>query len=173
MQESTTVANAGIWSTINLSPVMLNALSDFGLNQMTPVQKAAIPLLLGYKDAVVEAVTGSGKTLAFVIPVIELLLRRYKEDRPLKKNEIGVVIISPTRELAIQIHTVASQFCDAINGSNLHKSNHNIPELNLALFIGGSETTDNIKDFLKNGAHIVIGTPGRLEDLFKRSNIFW
>jgi ATP-dependent RNA helicase DDX55/SPB4 len=65
-----------------------------GFTQMTPVQAAAIPLFMKNKDVVVEAVTGSGKTLAFAIPVIERLARRQHR---LKKNEIGALIISPTR----------------------------------------------------------------------------
>lgn len=61
---------------------------------MTPVQASTIPLFMRNKDVVVEAVTGSGKTLAFVIPVLERLLRR---ETKLRQNEIGALIISPTR----------------------------------------------------------------------------
>jgi ATP-dependent RNA helicase DDX55/SPB4 len=61
---------------------------------MTPVQAATIPLFMKHKDVVVEAVTGSGKTLAFVIPILERLIRR---DTKLNKNEVGALIISPTR----------------------------------------------------------------------------
>jgi ATP-dependent RNA helicase DDX55/SPB4 len=61
---------------------------------MTPVQAATIPLFMKSKDVVVEAVTGSGKTLAFVIPILERLIRRRDK---LKKNEIGALVISPTR----------------------------------------------------------------------------
>lgn len=65
-----------------------------GHTQMTPVQASTIPLFMKHKDVVVEAVTGSGKTLAFVIPVLERLIRR---EARLRKNEIGALIISPTR----------------------------------------------------------------------------
>jgi ATP-dependent RNA helicase DDX55/SPB4 len=65
-----------------------------GHTQMTPVQASTIPLFMHHKDVVVEAVTGSGKTLSFVIPVLERLIRR---ENKLKKNEIGALIISPTR----------------------------------------------------------------------------
>ena len=61
---------------------------------MTPVQASTIPLFMRNKDVVVEAVTGSGKTLAFVVPILEKLIRRESK---LKKNEIGALIISPTR----------------------------------------------------------------------------
>ena len=65
-----------------------------GHTQMTPVQASTIPIFMQNKDAVVEAVTGSGKTLAFVIPVLERIIRR---ENKLKRNEIGALIISPTR----------------------------------------------------------------------------
>ncbi len=69
-----------------------------GFSQMTPVQASTIPLFMKHKDVVVEAVTGSGKTLAFVIPVIERLIRR---EARLKRNEIGALVISPTRYVAM------------------------------------------------------------------------
>jgi len=65
-----------------------------GHTQMTPVQASTIPLFLQNKDVVVEAITGSGKTLAFVIPILERIFRR--ENR-FKRNEIGALVISPTR----------------------------------------------------------------------------
>lgn len=65
-----------------------------GFQRMTPVQASTIPLFMKHKDVVVEAVTGSGKTLAFVVPVLEKLIRR---ERKLHKNDIGALIISPTR----------------------------------------------------------------------------
>ena len=89
-----------------LSDWLLHAITspaglDFG--RMTPVQASTIPLFMGNKDVVVEAVTGSGKTLAFLIPIIERLLRL---EEPLRKHDVGAVIISPTRELATQIYDV-------------------------------------------------------------------
>jgi ATP-dependent RNA helicase DDX55/SPB4 len=74
---------------------------ELGFAQMTPVQSQTIPLFLKSKDVVVEAITGSGKTLAFVIPLIEMLLKKQNED-PLKKNHIGGIIISPTRYFRLQ-----------------------------------------------------------------------
>jgi len=74
-----------------------------GHTQMTPVQASTIPLFMRHKDVVVEAVTGSGKTLAFVIPVLERLTRR---EGKLKNNEIGALVISPTR----YAHSFAFQF---------------------------------------------------------------
>jgi ATP-dependent RNA helicase DDX55/SPB4 len=65
-----------------------------GFSLMTPVQASTIPLFMGHKDVVVEAVTGSGKTLSFLIPVVEKLLRL---EEPIKKHHIGAIIVSPTR----------------------------------------------------------------------------
>jgi ATP-dependent RNA helicase DDX55/SPB4 len=72
----------------------LDVIQSMGHTQMTPVQASTIPLFMQHKDVVVEAVTGSGKTLAFVIPILERLIRR---DVRLRRNEVGALIISPTR----------------------------------------------------------------------------
>lgn len=72
----------------------LDVIQSLGYPQMTPVQASTIPLFLKNKDVVVEAVTGSGKTLAFVIPIIERLIRR---ETRLRRDEIGALVISPTR----------------------------------------------------------------------------
>lgn len=72
-------------------------------------QAACIPLLSGNKDVAAEAVTGSGKTLAFLIPLLELILKREANNQ-WKKNEVGAIIISPTRELAEQTSSVLEHF---------------------------------------------------------------
>ena len=72
----------------------MDVIQSMGHTQMTPVQASTIPKFMENKDVVVEAVTGSGKTLAFVIPVLERIIRR---ENKLKRNEIGALIISPTR----------------------------------------------------------------------------
>lgn len=77
-----------------LSEWILEAMSTMGFSTMTPVQASTIPLFMGYKDVVVEAVTGSGKTLAFLIPVVEKLLR-VEAHTP--KHHVASIIISPTR----------------------------------------------------------------------------
>ena len=101
------MATAGEWKTLSvpLNPITLEVLKELHFEKMTPVQSATIPLFLTNKDVAVEvlpfylkfehqAATGSGKTLAFVIPIIEILLRR---EQPFKKNEVGAIIISPVR----------------------------------------------------------------------------
>ncbi|KAI8393272.1 P-loop containing nucleoside triphosphate hydrolase protein [Radiomyces spectabilis] len=151
---------AGSWSTLEtpLSEPIMETLGLLGFDAMTPVQAGAIPLFMKNKDVVVEAVTGSGKTLAFVIPIIEKLTRR--ED-PLKKHEIGALIITPTRELAQQIHSVFSTFID---------DHPKKDQLTLGLFIGGTTTlAQDITTFNQSCPRILIGTPGRLEELLTRS----
>lgn len=127
------------------------------LYQLFSFQKATIPLLLSYKDVAAEAVTGSGKTLAFVIPILEILLRRAKQEQ-WKQNEIGAIIISPTRELAAQTNAVLQPFTNAL-------------KITQKLLIGGGDgrnVEQDIASIKSNGAQIIIATPGRLLELFER-----
>ncbi|KAG8922459.1 ATP-dependent rRNA helicase spb4 [Tulasnella sp. 417] len=134
------------------------------------------------KDVIVEAVTGSGKTLAFVIPVIERLIRREKK---FKKNEVGALIISPTRELATQIHSIFSLFLNS-QPSLLSPPSPSPPPPSEQppsrpvtpppppapeyppplLLVSGQESSNqnDIVRFLETGADIVVGTPGRIEE---------
>ena len=89
---------------MNLSRPILKGLSQLGFIQPTPIQKQAIPVALEGKDICGGAITGSGKTIAFLVPIIERLLYRPKQ-----KAEVRVLILAPTRELAIQCHSVASK----------------------------------------------------------------
>merc|ERR1719266_72851 len=97
------------WSDLQpeLSSEINSTIQELGFQFMTPVQASVIPLFLQRKDVAAEAVTGSGKTLAFLIPILETL---YKLQTPLKKHEIGALIVSPTRELASQISEVLEEF---------------------------------------------------------------
>lgn len=115
---------------------------------------------MSYKDIAAEAVTGSGKTLAFVIPILEILLRRSKQEK-WKCNEIGAIIISPTRELAAQTYDVLTPFTEKLNFTT-------------KLLIGGGDGTDvehDVESIRTIGAHIVIATPGRLLELFQRQQL--
>lgn len=123
------------------------------------MQAAAIPLFLKKKDVVVEAVTGSGKTLAFLVPIVEMLLRR---ETPLVRSQVGAVIITPTRELAQQIHGILAKFAEGVDGDR---------KLTHALYIGGNDLDEDIRAFQAGGAHVIVGTPGRLEDLLSRKGV--
>ncbi|XP_068767029.1 ATP-dependent RNA helicase DDX55 isoform X2 [Struthio camelus] len=145
----------GSWASlpVALSPGVLRALRGLGFAHMTPVQSATIPLFMSNKDVAAEAVTGSGKTLAFVIPVLEILLRREEK---LKKMQVGAIIITPTRELAIQIDEVLSHFTK------------HFPKFSQILLIGGRNPMEDVEKFKEHGGNIIVATPGRLEDLFRR-----
>ncbi|XP_045454031.1 probable ATP-dependent RNA helicase DDX55 homolog [Melitaea cinxia] len=136
-----------------LSQPVLNCIKKQEFKTMTPIQAAVIPLILSCKDVVAEAVTGSGKTLAFVVPMLEMLIKREKET-PLRKDFVYAVIISPTRELATQIHKVIENFLEE-------------PELKhftLSLLVGGRPIEVDAES-MKKGAQIVVCTPGRFQDL--------
>ena len=140
-----------------LSDGVLSLIQKCNFTSMTPVQAAVMPLFLKNKDVCVQAVTGSGKTLAFLIPMVEMILRRIIL---LKKSEVGGLVISPTRELARQTFNVAFDLCR-------HTS---LPEP-LLLVGGGSghrPVTRDLESFSKNGSDIVIGTPGRIDDILSR-----
>lgn len=140
------------WKSLNLSSETRSAIKELKFKSMTPVQASCIPLFLQNKDVAVEAVTGSGKTLAFVIPIIEKLLKIKDE---IKKKDVPAIIITPTRELGIQISNVVDMFLKYAPFTKL-------------LFVGGTSTEKNIKDFTENGGNILIVTPGRFVELFKQ-----
>lgn len=138
-----------------------------GFPLMTPVQASTIPLLAGNKDVVVEAVTGSGKTLSFVIPVLQKVSDRLfgkageGEPEPLKRGHFVAVVLSPTRELAAQTERVFNQvleFCP-------HK-------INTQLLVGqAASVREDFELFRKQNSHILIATPGRLQDFLSNQQL--
>lgn len=118
-----------------------------GFEKMTEVQAKTIPPLLEGRDVLGAAKTGSGKTVAFLIPAIELLVRNQFKAR----NGTGIVVISPTRELAIQIYGVAEELC------KYHK------DITHGLVIGGNNRSAE-SDKLTRGINLLVATPGRLLD---------
>ncbi|KAJ1822566.1 ATP-dependent rRNA helicase spb4 [Coemansia sp. RSA 2599] len=157
MTDSVVPTFGSAWETVQpkLSQPILEAVSSLGFENMTPVQEATIPVFLQNSDVIVEAATGSGKTLSFIIPVLELLQRRKLK---LAHNEVGAVIISPTRELSKQIFEV---LIDVLKLSDLPFKAH--------LVVGGSSSATNTADEMAQlkeiGPDILVGTPGRLEDV--------
>lgn len=142
---------------VQLSRCVMKTLKELGFTEMTPVQAACIPLLLKHKDVAAEAITGSGKTLAFLIPMLEMLQKR---DTPLKRYEVGGIVISPTRELASQTSEVLEHFLENFEG------------LTQLLLVGGCSVASDVQKFKDNGGNILVTTPGRLEDLLMRKHDF-
>ena len=116
-----------------------------GFVSPTPIQQKVIPLVCKGKDVIGISDTGTGKTHAFLIPIIERI------DPEL--NEVQVVITAPTRELALQLYMRASDLSDALEGCRVR------------LISGGIDKTKQ-NSTLKTQPHVVIGTPGRIKDLF-------
>ncbi|KAG9189017.1 ATP-dependent rRNA helicase [Alternaria panax] len=171
-----------------LSEWILEAVNSMGFVKTTPVQHAAIPMFMKNSDVVVEAVTGSGKTLAYLIPIVERLLRL---DAPIKKHHVGAIIISPTRELATQIHTVLSSLLrfhapsaalldpededtDMEDADAPPKPTFPAGTLRVVpqLLLGGSVTpAQDLSRFLKSSTNVLIGTPGRLLELLSSPHV--
>ncbi len=136
------------FSELSLSPVLKENLVKNCFVEPTPVQAEAIPPALEGRDVVATAQTGTGKTLAFILPVLESLLRT-----PIKSG-VGALILSPTRELAIQIQETFQRLAA---GSGLRA----------AVVVGGLNEQRQLHD-IRRGAQVIIATPGRLCDFLDR-----
>src|SRR5271166_5283298 len=136
------------FSELPISPYLKERISAANFSIPTPVQAAAIPPALEGKDVLATAQTGTGKTLAFLIPVIERLLQ-------LNKPGIAGLVLVPTRELAMQ---VLDQY-NALRGKRLAAA---------ALVVGGLSEGAQLKA-IRNGASVIVATPGRLEDYLDRN----
>jgi ATP-dependent RNA helicase DDX55/SPB4 len=151
------------WDSLEISERLLAVLEkEFNFGSMTPVQAATIPLMLKSKDVIVEAKTGSGKTLAFLIPIIELLMRKDKISR-IDPHDVLALILSPTRELATQIHQIIRK----ILRNHILDDNRSLVSL---LIVGGSNVTANIEKYNKYGGNIIVATPGRLSALMEMAD---
>lgn len=100
-QSSNEIPTALSFSALNLSRTLLKACAALGFTQATPIQAAAIPLILSGRDICGSAITGSGKTAAFALPLLERLLYR-----PKTTATTYILIITPTRELAVQVQNL-------------------------------------------------------------------
>ena len=169
-----------------LAEWMLDAMRS-SYKRMTPVQASAIPLFTGNKDVVVEAVTGSGKTLAYVLPVVSKILRLQERT---KKHHVASIIVSPTRELATQIHRVVEDLLafhgpsmaalkqeddDQVEGEGgqpLVVYSSSTPVVVPQLLVGGDTTVaQDLSVFLKASSNLLIATPGRLLELLNSPHV--
>jgi len=157
-----------------LSPSILTFLSKppYNFPTSTPVQTTTIPLFLTHHDVFVRAVTGSGKTLAFLIPCVEMILRRTSL---LKKNQIGALILEPTRELARQTYNVCCDLCKELGMNDPlllvgggGDTKRGAAANSLSNSSGGGAVSFDLQTFAKKQSDILIGTPGRVEDVLTR-----
>ncbi|MEA2585731.1 MAG: ATP-dependent helicase DeaD, partial [Thermomicrobiales bacterium] len=134
------------FAELSLRPSTLTALASMGIESPTPIQAAALPALLGGRDLIGQARTGSGKTLAFGIPAAELV--------DVNQRIVQVLVLTPTRELAVQVGGVLDQ----VGG----------PRGVVTTLIFGGRAMGPQRDALRRGAHVVVGTPGRVLDLLNQ-----
>ncbi|MFD2117296.1 DEAD/DEAH box helicase [Paenibacillus yanchengensis] len=137
------------FAEFNLEPKVLQAITDLGFEESTPIQSQAIPIALEGKDLIGQAQTGTGKTAAFGIPLINKI--------PTSEDRIVALIMTPTRELAIQV-------AEEIGKLTRYKGLRSLP------IYGGQEIGRQIRA-LKKKPQIIIGTPGRLLDHINRKTI--
>jgi len=146
------------FTALNLEPRLLEGIRDLGFKNTRPVQTAVIPLALGGGDIIACAETGTGKTAAFVVPTLQWLLTtpRPDVDGAAAATQSRVLVLAPTRELAVQIE-------DEIHGLAYHTN------ISSAAEYGGVEMGMQERA-LKAGVDIIVATPGRLMDHMRQQN---
>jgi ATP-dependent RNA helicase RhlE len=140
------------FETLGLRPKILAAVTELGYTQPTPIQLAAIPQILGKNDLIGIAQTGTGKTAAFVLPLLELMMQK-----PLQGARPRVLVLAPTRELALQIDENVRSLSKHLN-------------FRCATIFGGVGERPQI-DAVRRGVDIIVATPGRLLDLISNRHV--
>ena len=140
------------FATLGLDPRLLEGIKDLGFSETRPIQSAVITLSLAGADLIACAETGSGKTCAFVVPMLQRMLRETGGH----ESKSRVLVLAPTRELAVQIE-------DEIHGLSYHTT------LTSAAVYGGVEMGGQERA-LKAGVDIIVATPGRLIDHMRQQN---
>lgn len=139
------------FSDMGLAAPLLQAINDAGYETPTPIQQEMIPHMLAGKDVVGQAQTGTGKTAAFALPLLSRL-------QPDKTKSPQILVLAPTRELAIQV-------AEAFESYGKH-----MKDLRVLPIFGGQDYTIQLKQ-LHRGAQVVVGTPGRVMDHIRRGTL--
>lgn len=142
------------WEESSIPPLILDTVRKIGYKEPTPIQRAAIPVALGLRDVIGVAETGSGKTASFVIPLLSYILELPPLNEVTKTDGPYGIILAPTRELAQQIETETKKFCEPLG-------------FRCASIVGGHSIEEQVHK-IKDGAEIIIATPGRLVDCLER-----
>jgi len=135
------------FSNLGLCNPIVQAIKDLGYTAPTPIQKQAIPIIISGKDLIATAQTGTGKTAAFVLPILET----FNKERQLRGNRIRALILTPTRELAVQVAANIAEYGKHLNLSSM------------AVY-GGIDSEPQAQRLIE-GVDILVATPGRLLDL--------
>jgi ATP-dependent RNA helicase DeaD len=133
------------FAALSLEPIWLEQLHKLGISEPTPVQQQAIPAILQGKDVIAQSQTGTGKTLAYLLPLLQRI--------DVTSKHLQVVILVPTRELGMQIMTVADQLTAGTS-------------IRTQALIGGASVQRQLEK-LKEHPHLTVGTPGRIAELMK------
>jgi ATP-dependent RNA helicase len=139
------------WEDLDAKVPLLRGIYAYGFENPSPIQKKAILPLFAKRDVIAQAQSGTGKTACFTIGALQLI--------DVTKRANQVIILSPTRELAIQTKLVVDKI-----GSMLQK-------LRTQLLVGGTSVDEDIRHLYENPPHIVIGCPGRIHDMLKRRKL--
>lgn len=143
------------FSKLGLSAPILKAVSELGYRQPTDIQKQAIPIILSGRDLMAAAQTGTGKTASFVLPILEKL----SAEGELRGRSIRALILTPTRELAVQVEVNIAQYAKYLNLSSLA--------------VYGGVDSQAQKERLEKGVDILVATPGRLLDMAYQRALFF
>ena len=138
------------FSSLGLNTALVDNLASLGYTEMTPIQAQALPPILANKDVIAQAKTGSGKTATFALGLLNKL--------EVKRFRVQTLVLCPTRELADQV---------AVEIRKLARGIHNIKVLSLC---GGMAFGPQVGS-LEHGAHIIVGTPGRIEEHLRKANL--
>jgi ATP-dependent RNA helicase DeaD len=139
-----------LFSDLALSEPVMKAVQKVGYEVPSPIQAAAIPVLLAGGDILGMAQTGTGKTAAFALPLLSRI--------DMKQQDPQILVLAPTRELAIQVAEAFQKYASEMPGF------HVLP------IYGGQDMTSQLRQ-LKRGAHVVVGTPGRVMDHLRRGSL--
>ncbi|RXK41784.1 pre-mRNA-splicing ATP-dependent RNA helicase PRP28 [Tremella mesenterica] len=145
------------WRESTIDPKVLNIIDEIGYKEPSPIQRQAIPIGLQTRDLIGIAKTGSGKTAAFVIPMLDYISHLPLLDDDNRHLGPYALILAPTRELAQQIEGEASRFAQPLGY--------------VCVSIIGGRSVEEQQFALRNGAHIIIATPGRLKEMIDKSMV--
>lgn len=139
------------FSSFKLHPKLVQKINDLGYAKATEVQAQVIPMMLAGRDIIAQSQTGSGKTAAFALPILHHLTEGHQH------AGVQALVLTPTRELAIQVAAAISQYGQDISVSVLP-------------VYGGQSYVTSLRQ-IKKGVDIIVGTPGRLQDLMRKKSL--